>query len=382
MRYLFLILTTFSFDSSLIAQYDSLYVAPNTRTYLLHLPKNYNGQDTLPLVIAMHGGVGNAFNLENQSGLSIKADEANFIVVYPEGLPLGILRIRTWNAGWCCGQSSEQEVDDVGFIDLLIDKLTSTLPIDPKRIYATGMSNGGFMSYRLACELSDKIAAIAPVAASMSLNQCQPQRAVPIIHFHSYLDKNVPYEGGVGDGISDHYNSPIDSVLGHWSIVNECFNVNDTIIEGDDYTQVLWSNCACASEIQYYITTDGGHSWPGGQRTATGDPVSKVINANDIMWTFFQKYSLECEEVSASPEIKKEHHLLQIYPNPATDRISLKFSESVSNIIIKLYNTTGQMLWYQENGNDIDLTTFPKGLYIINAQINGFNEIQKTLYIQ
>ena len=118
---------------------------------------------------------------------------------------------------------------------------------------------------RLACELSDRIAAIAPVSASMSSDEVMSLLVlIPIIHFHSYEDSSVPYEGGIGEGVSDHYNSPIDSVLNSWAVINNCHNLNDTLVDNEQYTQVQWSNGDCAAEIQLYITRDGGHSWPGG----------------------------------------------------------------------------------------------------------------------
>ena len=172
---LFISVTIAFFTYSIsFAQYDSIHFDGYNRTYLLHLPSGYSGMDSIPLVIAMHGGFGSADNLQNQSQLSIKADAENFIVVYPEGVKGGVLNIRTWNAGWCCGFASLLKINDVGFIDALLDTLINQYSIDTNRIYATGMSNGGFMSYRLACELSDRIAAIAPVASSMSLTSCVP----------------------------------------------------------------------------------------------------------------------------------------------------------------------------------------------------------------
>ncbi|MDA0732920.1 MAG: hypothetical protein O2837_08720 [Bacteroidetes bacterium] len=196
--------------------------------------------------------------------------------------------------GDCCGFASTNNIDDVGFIDSLLNTLTNQYSIDTNRIYATGISNGGFMSYRLACELSDKIAAIAPVASSMLMDVCNPTRPIPIIQFHSYFDSNIPHLGGVGSGFSSHYNPPIDSILNVWSNSNSCSNINDTIITNSQYTFKKWTNCNCSSEIHYYITQDGGHSWPGGIQTNTGDPTSSFINANNLMWDFFQQHTLNC----------------------------------------------------------------------------------------
>ncbi|MEA3446040.1 MAG: PHB depolymerase family esterase, partial [Bacteroidota bacterium] len=188
---LFIILILFTVND-LTAQYDSISIGNDNRYYLQHLPPTYDPVVPSALVLALHGGFGSAPNLENQSGLSTKADQENFIVVYPEGI-VGNFGIRTWNAGGCCGYAVDNNIDDVGFIDQLLDTLIAGLSIDTSRIYVTGMSNGGFMAYRLACELSHRIAAIAPVAATMSFD-CLPVNPVSIIHFHSYLDENIPYD--------------------------------------------------------------------------------------------------------------------------------------------------------------------------------------------
>ncbi|MBK8506091.1 MAG: phospholipase [Saprospiraceae bacterium] len=313
---------------SVYSQYDSLVSDGLQRTFLLHLPVGYQGQEAIPLVIAMHGGFGSAENLQDQSGLSEVADNQQFAVVYPEGVKGGLLNIRTWNAGWCCGYSSTTNVDDVGFINTLLDTLLKKYAIDSQRIYATGMSNGGFMSYRLACELSDRIAAIAPVACSMSLSNCEPSRAVPVMHFHSYLDSSVPYQGGFGDGVSDHYNPPLDSVMDQWSVHNVCQSVRDTLVDDDRYTLIQWKNGDCQSEIWQYLTRDGGHSWPGGSKTIIGDPVSEHVNASETMWGFFSQFSLACNLTSASIWKGTNKSRFRLFPNPTSGNINPRHSRS------------------------------------------------------
>jgi|JYMV01.1.fsa_nt_gi polyhydroxybutyrate depolymerase len=289
---LLLISIIFNFTIS-YAQYDSIPYGGYDRTYNLHLPTGYTGSTSIPLIIALHGGGHSAIEIESMSGLSLKADLENFIVVYPEGVKGPLSNARTWNAGECCGYASFANIDDVGFIDALITILTSQYNIDTTRIHATGVSNGGFFAYRLACELSNKIASIAPVASSMTLDYCTPDRPVSIIHFHSVNDTRVPYQGGVGSGFATHYNPPIDSILNIWSNINVCLNIDETIISNGLYTYRNWSNCECGNEIIYYLTQDGGHSWPGGIPTATGDSVSNYINATDLMWDFFQQHTID-----------------------------------------------------------------------------------------
>ncbi len=273
--------------------YQSIQVDGIKRTYLINLPPNYYLRNNFSLVIAMHGGGGDAYQFEKSSLLTEKAEKEKFIVVYPEGrFKNKFLPIRTWNAGSCCAYSVEADVDDVKFISKLIDTLIDKYKINKRKVYATGHSNGGMMCYRLACELSEKIAAIAPNSSTMVVTQtCNPQRDVPILHMHSILDENVPYEGGVV--LRTGSPSPaLDSVMNVWSIINDCTQ-KDTIRNDSLYRQIQWRNNMNNIEINYYLTMDGGHSWPGGKSgSAIGNQPSKVINANDLLWEFFKQYQL------------------------------------------------------------------------------------------
>jgi len=180
----------------------------------------------------------------------------------------------------------------VKFISTLIDKLVSDYNVDPKKIYLTGMSNGGMMAYRLACEIPEKIAAIAPVSCSMMVEKpCNPSRPMPVLHIHSVRDTKIPYYGGVG--IGGYYFPPVDSVLNVWSIVNACPGGEQVIIDNADYKFTKWSKCGNDVTIQSYVTQDGGHAWPGGQKTSQrSDDPSTVISASDVILDFFQMYQL------------------------------------------------------------------------------------------
>jgi polyhydroxybutyrate depolymerase len=266
------------------------------RTYALNLPPNYYEAANFSLVIAMHGGGGSAQQFESTNKLTEKANAAKFIVVYPEGVQsTGILKARSWNAGGCCDYAVAQNINDVKFISLLIDKLAATYKIDAKKVYATGHSNGGMLSYRLACELSNKIAAIAPNGCTMVAPSCNPVRAVPVLHMHSVLDQNVPYQGGLvnGTGTQGVYMPPLDSVMNVWSLKNTCSNIAQVVVNDNKYKLTKWTNCSGNVTVQYYLTKDGGHGWPGGLPGGpNSDTPSTVINANDLLWDFFQQYQL------------------------------------------------------------------------------------------
>lgn len=269
---------------------ESIEVDGVARTYILNLPPVYYESSGFSLVIAMHGGGGSASQFESSSTLTKKADAAGFVVVYPEGTGA----INTWNAGTCCGSAVKNNIDDVKFISLLIDHLSAKYKINPKKVYATGHSNGGMMSYRLACELSNKIAAIAPNGCTMVVNEdCVPSRPVPVLHMHSRLDENVVYTGGYGNGISGVYCPPLDSVFNVWSVNNGCTSSPQVVVSNNAYTYTRWAPCNSNSSIHYYLTEDGGHGWPGGLPGGpNSDTPSTSINANDLLWEFFQQYQL------------------------------------------------------------------------------------------
>lgn len=271
----------------------TMTVDGRARTYLLNLPPNYYNSSGFSLVIAMHGGGGSAEQFETTSKLTTKANASQFVVVYPEGVQsTGILGARTWNAGNCCDYARDNNIDDVNFLGQLIDKLVAEYKIDAKKVYATGHSNGGMLSYRLACEMADKVAAIATSGCTMGVTEpCNPSRPVPVLHMHSVLDARVPYQGGVG--ITDVYFPPIDSVLNVWSLINACATPSQILVDDSDYKFTKWSDCDDNVTIQYYLTQDGGHGWAGGLPGGpNSDTPSVVINSNDLLWDFFQQYQL------------------------------------------------------------------------------------------
>lgn len=271
--------------------WGSLNIDGQQRTYLLNLPNNYEEGDTFPLVVALHGTGGSAEQFERDYGLSAKADMLDYAIVYPEGTPRpGPFKIRTWNAGECCDYSVEHGVDDVKFIRTLMEGLIEEFKVDPDRIFVTGMSNGAMMAYRLACELPERIKAIAPVSGTlMTESPCEPSESMPVLHIHSELDEIIPYRGGVGLG--GYYFHPVDSALQVMVDINRCPISPGTFEEYDDYTYRKWS-CQEDVVIEAYVTKDGGHSWPGGKKPRSGaDEPSSAIDATQLIFEFFERYN-------------------------------------------------------------------------------------------
>lgn len=271
---------------------QSLVHAGRTRTYTVHLPPNIATASSLALVIVLHGGGGNSANAARMSGMSAKADQENFIAVYPDGSGrLGEVLL-TWNAGNCCGYALDQKIDDVAFIRALIDQLIATFPIDAKRVYVTGMSNGGMMSYRLSCELSDKIAAIAPVAGALNV-ECKPTQPISVIAFHGTADQHVLFEGGEPKVKADPHARTDKSVayaMTFWSQHNQC-KPTPQRDERSNIVHETYTNCANGTAVELYAIKNEGHTWPGGQRgSALGDPPTKEISATEVMWEFFKQH--------------------------------------------------------------------------------------------
>jgi polyhydroxybutyrate depolymerase len=257
-----------------------------SRDYYVHFPADYKEGQQYPLLLALHGGFGKADRVENYTHLSEKADEESFIVVYPQGLR------RSWNAGQCCGAAKRQNIDDVGFLSDLIDRFVGNFSVDADQVFVTGLSNGGFMAYRMLCERPDKISAIAPIAATMMVESCTAEQPGSIIHFHSYQDEHVPYNGGSGKGPSDVYKPAVDSVLNVWADINECGIRKDTVESTSEYNLMEWRSCGDNAQMKLVVTQDGGHSWPGSSLDLP-DPASDAINANDRMWKFFTDITKE-----------------------------------------------------------------------------------------
>ncbi|MBI3296907.1 MAG: prolyl oligopeptidase family serine peptidase [Elusimicrobia bacterium] len=271
----------------------SIEVGGRTRTYLLHLPRGYNRHKTWPMVIVLHGGGASAENGERMTGMSEKADKEGFIAVYPDGTGQGSRRL-TWNVGDCCGYAVEQGVDDVGFIRALIGKLKAERHVDPDRIYATGMSNGGMLTYRLACELSDEFAAVGVVSGSLN-GECRPSRAVPIVIFHGTADQHVPYAGGYGsESPVQRLDKPVASAVSFWVANNRCRSTPKWTASGS-IVQTDFTGCRNGADVSLYSIKGEGHTWPGGEegrRHGNVDPPTKEISATEVLWDFFQSHPM------------------------------------------------------------------------------------------
>lgn len=266
------------------------------RSYIVKLPKNYYDSSVdRPLVIGLHGTGGSGSQFETAYGFNQKADASGFVSVYPDGVlkddGRGLFEIRTWNAGSCCDYAMYNNINDVKFISTLIDSISHRFRINRKKVYVAGMSNGGMMAYRLASELSHKIAAIAVVSGTMvAAKDPSIQGKVPVLHIHALPDAKVPFSGGTGIG---GVNFPhVMEGINYWVSRNGC--VSDPVTEQrPGYQLQSWKNVDGQTFIQLYLTEDGGHAWPSSVRQGRlGDTPSAVINATSLVWDFCNKFSL------------------------------------------------------------------------------------------
>ena len=351
--------TNFTFAQTDV--YDSINVSGRWRTFLTHLPSGYNSSNKYPLVLAFHGGGLLGYqSIQYQSGLSQKADSSNFIVVYPEGVK--VAGNRTWNAGGCCAPATTLNIDDVGFVNSLLNILFSTRPIDTTRVYATGFSNGALLCYRLANQLTHRFAAIAPVAGNLMYYPWNPSRAIPIISFHSYADQNVKYYGGVTIGATGTYFPPQDSMFNIIGSHYNCTILKDTVFHNiSQYDHYTYSHCSCNAIIEQYVSYDGEHSWPGGLSSGTVT-VSNQFSATYLMWQFFKKYTTSCSTTGIESMGGITNKLI-VYPNPFENTFNLM--NKTENDIISMINYCGQVIWTGSNIEDQDFSYLPNGLYLL-----------------
>ncbi len=342
-----------------------------TRDYRLRLPPQYspNGQ-ALPLVFNLHGYGSNAFEQELYTNFVPLADAEGFIVCHPDGLN------NAWNVGF-----GGTTADDVDFLDKLIDSLSANYNIDLSRVYSTGMSNGGYMSYKLACELTHRIAAIASVTGSMvpsELTICSPSRAIPVMQIHGTADAVVAYNGS-------NISTPIESLVEWWSNINGCMDgpfVTDVpdINTDDGCTAELYEYTSCDEnvKVEFYKITGGEHTWPDALLDI--GVTNRDFNGSSTIWEFFKQYSLPAsvpvKEIISDIEVN-------ISPNPFQDEINISIDDNHLQEIF-IYDVLGQNVFYQKLENNISsfqfsTQHFEKGTYFIKIKTENHFTTKKLI---
>lgn len=331
------------------------------RDYIIYVPANYTGNDAVPLVLNYHGYTSNANEQMWYGDFRAIADTAGFIVVHPEGT---VYQGSThWNVGgWTIGST----VDDVGFTSALLDSLHQQYNIDVNRTYATGMSNGGFMSFLLACQLSDRIAAIASVTGSMTpqtTSACNPQRPVAILQIHGTQDGTVPYGG-------DTWTEPVTDAVDWWVTHNNCdatptvaalpdVNTND----GSTVEHFIYANGDNNVTSEHMKVTGGDHTWPGTAFVIAGTNLD--IDASVEIWKFFMRHELS--PVSSTADLGENQFDIAVYPNPTDAYITIEsnIAEPTEFVLYSALGAEVQNSVLSGQNQQIDISELTPNVYFL-----------------
>lgn len=336
------------------------------RSYILYLPDSYTGNEGVPVVLNFHGYGSNASEQMWYGDFRSIADTSGFLIVHPQGSLFN--GITHWNVGgWTVGST----VDDVSFINALLDSISADYNIELTRVYATGMSNGGFMSFLLACQLSDRIAAIAPVAGSMTpetYNNSNPQHPTPILQIHGTTDDVVPYNG-------DTWTLPIDDVLEYWANYNNCNPIPSVTAlpdidpnDGSTIEHMVFSGGDNNIKVEHYMIVGGGHTWPG--NIFGGNGTNNDIDASAEIWKFFSRYDINGLMGITGIETSNDTDLkVDVYPNPAKSYVTIE-NNFLNPTEYEIRSVQGKLMLkgivISEN-HRIDLSGLPISVYILKT---------------
>ncbi len=379
MKYVFIFIYLFIVTSASAQEtiYDTIVHDGLQRSYILYVPDSYFPSQETPLVINFHGYTSTAFEQMNYGDFRTIADTAGFLLVHPMGTTDG-LGNTYWNANW------GGDVDDIGFTEALIDSLTVDYNIDPNRVFSTGMSNGGFMSYTLACELSHRIAAIASVTGTMNTNQsgnCEPEHPMPVMEIHGTADFVVPYNGNA-------FMESIPNTLAFWVNFNQCNEVPEIseipdIDPNDGCTAELhfYGNGSNGVTVEHFKIINGGHTWPGSAFPSGSGNTNQDIDASAEIWKFFSKYDINglINPLNTSRFSPVDFEIL-VYPNPAHQTVFIETKNApIDKFVIYDYQGKPQISRHVSSGEkliQIDTGQLPEGLYILMVFGNQCQELQ------
>ena len=339
------------------------------RDYILYIPELYDGNTAVHLVLNFHGYGSNAAQQMFYGDFRDIADTEGFLLVHPEGTTF--IGDQFWNV-WFPGLSSN--IDDVGFTEALIDELATLYAIDLDRVYATGMSNGGFMSFLLACQLSEKIAAVASVTGSMTqdtFDDCNAQHPTPVLQIHGTDDGVVLYNG-------NNLSIPIADVISYWVDYNNCETTPTTttlpdvdVSDGSTIEHSVYEDGDNGITTEHMKVIGGGHTWPGSVINTAG--TNQDIDASMEIWLFFSRFDINGP--LSTDDFEKNQ--VTIYPNPTQSKInlSLKYAKEVH---YKLFSPLGKQLMtgtITSSNEEIDISHLPSNIYFLKLG----NQVHKVL---
>jgi polyhydroxybutyrate depolymerase len=341
------------------------------RDYILYIPEIYDGSTAVPLVLNFHGFGSSASQQMFYGDFRDIADTEGFLLVHPEGTTL--IGNQFWNVGFP-GLSST--IDDVGFTEALIDELATLYTIDLDRVYATGMSNGGFMSFLLACQLSEKIAAVASVTGSMTqdtFDDCNAQLPTPVLQIHGTEDDVVSYN-------ENNLSLPIPDVISYWVDHNNCETTPTTttlpdvdVSDGSTIEYSVYEDGDNGITTEHMKVIGGGHTWPGSILNSAG--TNQDIDASMEIWLFFSRYDIN--GLLSTDDYENRH--VSIYPNPTQSKINLSLNYA-KEVHYKLFSPLGKQLMtgtITSGNEEIDISHLPSNIYFLKVG-NQFHKVLKT----
>ena len=357
-----LLLTGFIFSSSAQQTINASITHDGIqRDYILYIPELYDGSSAVPLILNFHGFGSNASQQMFYGDFRDIADTEGFLLVHPEGTRF--IGNQFWNLGF---PELSSTIDDVGFTDALIDELATLYAINLDRVYATGMSNGGFMSFLLACQLSEKIAAVASVTGSMTqdtFNDCNAQRPTPVLQIHGTEDDVVLYNGNT-------LSIPIEDVISYWVDYNNCETTPTTttlpdidVSDGSTVEHSVYEDGDNGITTEHMKVIGGSHTWPGSVLNSAG--TNQDIDASMEIWLFFSRFDIN-GPLSVN-EFENKH--VSIYPNPTQSKINLSLNYS-KDVNYELFSPLGKQLMtgtITSSNEEIDLSNLPSNIYFLKV---------------
>ncbi len=263
------------------------------RTYRVHVPPGYASSEPAPLVVALHGGGLDRQPGDGMASFAREADRQGFIAVFPDAYkPSAKDSTAAWNAGTCCGAAHQENVDDVGFIETVVGDVFRQVSISRLHIYAAGMSDGGMMAYRLACERPFLFRAVASVGGTDNTTTCVPGKPVSVLHIHAKNDPRVPFAGlpdTAASGAVANFTSAPETVM-KWAKLDACMETPRPILDKAGVSCKAYSYCRSQAEVQLCATDTGGHSWPGTPARRGASSPSPAIAATPTIWAFFSSH--------------------------------------------------------------------------------------------
>lgn len=337
-----------------------------TREYIIYIPAIYDGLNPVPLLFNFHGYGMSANDQMTVLNMRAVADTAGFIIVYPQGtLHWGSPH---WNVGsWTLGSNA----DDIGFTEAMIDKLATNYDIDLKRVYSCGYSNGGYFSFELACQLSDKIAAIGSVGGAMSTEtytSCNPLHPTPVVTIHGTVDATISY-----DGTTPANSKSLADVNSYWAnfnnivdppIISTLPNINSS--DGSTVELSHYVNGDNCTSLKHYKVIGGNHDWPGSWGNMD-------INSDEVIWNFVSQYDIN-GLIGCVTNSLIEHSIslenFSVYPNPVNSQLTIDIG-LLEEKEFRVYNPIGELVLsgvLNAPISTIDLSSLAPNVYILNIE--------------